>query len=608
MSIHFFSKEYSDPICALTYHDLKNPIERQKKRISIRIKVVLYFFAILYTVLIVRIGYISFMGNTDFNYVKHNIPNIVRDNIYDRNNKILVTNLKVSHLILDPSRVIDPYEMFDNLVALFPDIEQEKLQALLSNPNKKYHVLKRNITPQKQQEIHNLGMPGLYFEENIMRYHPHNNLLAHIIGVTDQDQTGLSGIEKYYDSQTSKAEAKKEIYLSIDLRIQNSLHTHIQKAVERFNAIGGAGIVMNVNNGEILGMVSLPDFNPNIPLQENTTHLFNRATMGAYEMGSTFKIFNTAIGYETHSVHPKDKFDVSKVYYVHRHSVRDFHPIRRKITAAEILQKSSNIGSAHIADRFGPWIQKLYLHHLGLLKRPTVELPENSPPILPSRWKKTQMVTISYGHGLAVTPLQMVSAIATTINGGRYITPTFIRQASNTPLGDFNLTKNYHDQINQLRSLWLQKASDYYQRASDILGDFKEPMTGDRIFSEKTSRLTRDAMRLVCQKGGTGRRANIPGYQVIGKTGTAEKHHQDKKGYNRSSIISSFIGAFPHQKPEYAIYVMIDEPKPNPEYGTTATGGIVAAPAVGNIIKEIAPILGVKPKWKASEKKPSYNL
>lgn len=469
-----------------------------------------------------------------------------RADIVDRNGVLLATSLPTASLFANPRKIPDPAAAAARIVAVMPDLSEEVVAARLAS-DKGFVWLRRNLTPTQQFEINRLGIPGLDFEQEERRVYPHGRLAGHIVGFTNIDNTGLAGIEQSMDAAI--AGAKEPLRLSIDIRLQQIVRQELAAQIEKFKAIGGGGIVMDVRTGEVVAMVSLPDFDPNAPAQAPDETRFNRITLGVYELGSVFKIFNHAIALETGAATMSKSYDATKPIRISRFSISDYQPENRWMTVPEIFKLSSNIGSAKIALDIGAERQRKYLGHLGLLRRSSIELPEQATPMVPSRWREINTMTISYGHGIAVSPLHLASAVAATVNGGILRPATLIRA--------------------------------------------KSPETGGvQVFSEDTSDKMRRLLRLVVENG-TGRNADAPGYLVGGKTGTAEK--QVNGSYKRNALISSFVGVYPVTDPRFVVYVLLDEPKGIRESFGYATGGWTAAPVVGAVIKRMAPLFGIAP-------------
>lgn len=471
---------------------------------------------------------------------------MARADIVDRNGVLLATSLKTASLFADPRKIPDPADAAHRLVEILPDLSEEVVAARLGS-GKSFVWLRRNLTPRQQFEVNRLGIPGLEFEKEERRVYPHGRLAGHIVGFTNVDNVGLSGIEKSMDAAI--AGKNPPLRLSIDIRVQQILRQELASQIEKFKAIGGGGIVLDVDSGEVMAMVSLPDFDPNAAGQAADDTRFNRMTLGVYELGSVFKIFNHAIALETGVASFASSYDATKPIRISRFTISDFHPEKRWLTVPEIFQHSSNIGSAKIALDIGAEDQRKYLGHLGLLRRTSVELPEQATPMYPSRWREVNTMTISFGHGIAVSPLHLASAVAATVNGGIFRPATLVS----------------HD----------AKSAD-----------------GVQVFSAETSDRMRRLLRLVVETG-TGRNADAKGYLVGGKTGTAEK--QVNGSYKRNALISSFVGVYPVTAPRFVVFAMLDEPKGIKESYGYATGGWTAAPVVKGVVARMAPLFGIAP-------------
>lgn len=471
-----------------------------------------------------------------------------RADIVDRNGIVLATTLPTASLYANPRHVRDPEGAALRLSEVLPDVSPAQLGAKLGS-ERSFVWLQRNLTPRQQYAVNNLGIPGLYFQREHRRFYPHGALTPHVVGFTGVDNQGLAGIEQSFDD-VLRASAKP-LQLSLDIRIQHILAEELAKSIETFSAIGGAGVVMDVTTGEIVAMTSLPSYDPAKPAAAPAEARFNRASLGTYEMGSIFKIFTTAMALNEGVVTLRDGYDTRKPIRISRFTIRDFKPKNRWLTIPEIFIYSSNIGTVHMAMDSGTPAQKAFLKRLGLLQPASVELAEVAQPLIPSPWREINTMTISYGYGLAVSPLQLTGAVAGLVNGGTEVRPTLLRR------------------------------------------DPAKVAKGPRIISEATSETIRKLMRLVVIKG-SGRKANAEGYLVGGKTGTADK--LAGRRYARNARISSFVAGFPMDKPRYVVFVTIDEPKPTKETFGYATGGWVAAPAVNNIVTRVAPLVGIAPR------------
>ena len=443
---------------------------------------------------------------------------------------------------------MNPEEAAYKLAAVFPEINFNELLLKLKSKSQ-FIWINRNLTPKQQYAVHALGIPGILFRRGEQRVYPHGREAAHILGLTDIDGKGIAGIEKYFS--TSLNNGGKPLQLSIDVRIQSIFRQELNIAMAEFKALGAAGVVLDVDTGEIISMVSLPDFDPNIPNSLRGMAGFNQATKGVYELGSAFKLFTTAMALDNGTVGMEDGYDTSKPIKIARFTIRDYHGKKRWLTVPEILIHSSNIGTAKMSMDVGAKTQKFYLEKLGLLQPSSVELPEVGQPQYPERWGDISTMTISYGHGISVSPLQLAGAVCYLVNGGKRIPLSLLKHRSS------------------------------------------RPPVSKRVLSEKTSEQMRNLMRLAVTEG-TGKKADAPGYLVGGKTGTAEK--QVNGGYEKKSLMSYFVGTFPTDKPRYVVLALLDEPKGTERTFNYATGGWVAAPIVSRLITRMASLLGILPR------------
>jgi cell division protein FtsI (penicillin-binding protein 3) len=471
-----------------------------------------------------------------------------RGDIADRSGVLLATSLPTVSLYAKAYEILDAREAADKLSGVLADVDRDEVLAKLSS-GKQFVYLRRNLTPRQQYDVNALGIPGLYFEKGERRVYPHGNLVAHIVGMTDVDNKGIAGIEKRFE--TALRESREPIGLSIDIRVQTVVRNELARSIQEFSAVGGTGMVMDVRTGELLAMVSLPDFDPNDPPAANDEAMFNRATKGAYEMGSTFKLFNTAMALDSGKININSSFDATHPLQFGNHLIHDDHATNRWLTVPEILVHSSNIGSARMALEAGTEAQRAFLARAGQLTAPTLELPEVGGPLVPNPWREINTVTISFGHGLSVTPVQMLTGVAALVNGGEFHPATLLARSPD------------------------------------------EPLRGERIIKKRTSEHMRDLMRLVVTEG-TGKKADVPGYEVGGKTGTAEKAVNGS--YRKKAVLSSFVAVFPVSDPQYAVVMMIDEPQGTKETHGFITAGWTAAPAAGRVIAQIAPLMGLLPK------------
>jgi len=469
-----------------------------------------------------------------------------RADIVDRNGVVVATMLTEPSLYADPRKIANPKEVARKLVAVLPDLSEGEVLAKLSS-DRGFVWLKRHLTPRQEYEVNRLGIPAFQFEHEERRVYPEGNLVAHIVGYSGMDDHGLAGIERGLDDMLRGS--KEPLVLSIDLRLQHILYEELSRAVADFTAKAGVGLILDLNNGEILSMISLPDFDSNKPGSATSEMLFNRVTLGTYEMGSTFKIFTTAMALDAHTTSLTGGYDAAHAIHIGRFTITDYHAQNRWLSVPEIFEYSSNIGAARMALDAGTERQRDFLGRLGLLRAPTIEVPEIGAPQIPNPWHEVNTLTVAFGHGISVSPLQLAVAAGAVVDGG------ILRQAT------------------------LLKRPDGYVPS------------GQQVMSQRTSEDMRRLMRLVVERG-TGTNAAAPGYVVGGKTGTAEK--PSAHGYAHKALLSSFVGAFPINAPRYLVVAIIDEPQPNAKSHGFATAGWTAAPVVGRTVQRIAPLLGVE--------------
>ena len=474
-------------------------------------------------------------------------PVAERADIVDRNGVVLATSLQTASLFANPRQIKNVDEAAKEIAATIPELSVAELKAKLST-DKSFVWLQRNLTPRQEYDVTRLGIMGLYFQAGERRVYPMGSLTSHVVGFTDIDNKGLGGIEQSFDDVL--AGGRHPVQLSLDVRIQQILRQELQRGIDDFTGIGGAGIVLDAQTGEVLAMVSLPDFDPNQINGANPDQRFNRATLGVYEMGSTFKTLNTAMALDSGKIKMTDAFDAAHPIQIGRYTIHDFEPMHRALSVPEIFMYSSNIGAARMAMVIGIEAQKAFMAKFGMLRPVSLELPELGKPQYPADWRPINSMTIAFGQGIAVSAVHVVSAVAAMVNGGLIRPATLIK------------------------------------RAPDEVSD------GQRVISPDTSSKMRELLRLVVQAG-TGKSADAPGYLVGGKTGTAQK--QKGHGYEPNARLASFIGAFPMSAPRYVVFVMVDEPHPNAHSYGFATGGWVAAPVVSRVVQRMAPMLGLPP-------------
>ena len=490
---------------------------------------------------------LSFEDSRPMQRFAHQSPVMERGKIYDRGGRILATTLPAFELYADPRTIMNPYEATVQLSDLLPNLTEEQIFSQLTR-NTRYAELSWRVSPATYAKALERGIVGVYGRERDTRFYPQKYEAAHLIGTVNKDNNGLTGIESGMNETLAKGE---DVHLSIDVAVQAILREEIATQISKFQAIGGAGIVMNVKTGEIIAMTSLPQYNANYYSRADQDAQFNRATKGVYELGSTFKILNTAMALDSGVFNAEDMVDVVSPLRVAGRTINDFKKEKQPLNVAEVMVVSSNKGSARIADKLGADIQQKYLSSLGLLNRLNLEIPEVATPIIPAPWQRVSTMTVSYGHGISVTLAHLAAAVSSTIGDGTRVYPSLIK--------------------------------------GGVQKDFDE-----RVFSHETVRQIRAIMRrVVTHKRGTGKFANIEGYVVGGKTGTSEKIVDGR--YVKKLNIASFLAAFPAHDPQYVVVAMVDEPKGQKFSQYYATGGWVAAPAVGGFIRRAAPLLNVAP-------------
>ena len=470
---------------------------------------------------------------------------IRRADIVDRNGTIIATSLPTRNLYANPRKVLNPEKAAHELVKVLPELDFDDTLKKLRHKGS-FVYLKRNLTPAQQYQINYLGIPGLEFEDGEKRVYPHKNLFAHIIGTTNIDNEGISGIEKAMNERLTQSDIP--LVLSIDTGIQDTIRELLKEGMEKFHAEGATAVLMDVNSGEIIAMVSLPDFDPNINRVKNPKALFNMATKGVYEPGSVLKIFNTAMSLESGKVKVSDRFDATQPLKLKYNVIKDYRGENRWLSVPEILVYSSNIGSARMALKVGGNEQRNFLEKIGFFEELDIEVAEKGRPLLPKRWGESTIATVAFGYGVAVSPLHVISGYAAMVNGGIYHSPSLIK-------------------------------------------DSPKSKEGHRVISYNTSKAMRQLMRLVVTDG-SGKRANVAGYEVGGKTGTANKLSERGK-YVDKKVRTTFVSAFPISNPKYSLIVMMDEPKAIKETWGFVTSGWNTVPTASKIIAAIAPQLNL---------------
>ncbi|MFC5069242.1 peptidoglycan D,D-transpeptidase FtsI family protein [Flaviflagellibacter deserti] len=478
--------------------------------------------------------------------------------IADRYGRQLATDIETSSIFAEPRKMIDADEAAEALGRVMPDLNLDELHKKFST-DLGFVWVKREISPREQAEVHRLGIPGVGFLSEQRRVYPNGPIVSHELGAVNVDNQGISGLEAYIDKSNrvvkDGSSQPPELNVALDLMVQHAVRDELEVAMKEFDPIAASGVVMDVETGEIVAYVSLPDFDPNKPADALKPEAINRVSVGVFEMGSTFKALTLAMALDSGKVKLSDRFDARAPMRYGKFSIDDFHPTRRILSVPEVFIHSSNIGTAKIALAVGVDGHKAFLKKMGQLDRLRTELPESAMPIVPRNWGELNTVTISFGHGLSVSPLQTLMATGALMNGGYLIPPTFLKRSK------------------------------------------EEAMTlAKRVIKPETSDMMRYLMRLnATSPAGSAKKADIPGYRVGGKTGTAEKVVNGR--YSDDKVMCAFTAVFPADAPRYALLVMLDEPKPTKETHGFRTSGWNAAPVTGRIVARIAPLLGVKPDF-----------
>ncbi len=480
-----------------------------------------------------------------------------RADITDRNGTILAVSLPGAALYADPRQVPDPQAAAVLLANALTGFDANWLAGKLgagvpAEKRKEFVYLDRRLTPQEEVAVNSLGIPGVYFENGEKRHYPDGDLAAHILGGVRIDSSGVAGVEQYFNKTLTSD--PQPLQLSIDAGIQSIVHDELAAAMKEFQSPGACAIVMNVRTGEILAMASLPDYDVNAYGSATPNQQFNRCVNGNYEPGSVFKLQTVAMALDSGLVHWWDYFDTTHPLKVGRFHITDFEPAHSWMAVPEILNVSSNIGASRIATILGPKIEQDWYAKQGFFKPLAIQLPGPPMPLFPSKtnWGLAATMTVSFGAGIAISPLQLVTATIPIVNGGIRYEPTLLKVEPGGP----------------------------------------QPQ-GARIMQQSTSDMMRKLMTNVVLFG-TGKNAAVPGYVVGGKTGTAQVVGPNG-GYLKHTNNASFMAAFPMQDPQYIIYVLVLQPKPDATtYGFT-TGGYIAAPTVGRIIARMGPMLGIMP-------------
>jgi len=489
-----------------------------------------------------------------------------RSDIVDRNGRILATNLETHSLYAHPRELVDARHAVTELAKIFPDLDAARMLKDFTG-ERKFVWVRKQISPEQMQRVHDIGDPGLLFGPRETRLYPNGPIMAHILGgasfgregVASAEVIGVAGVERAFDEHLrDPAQVGAPLELSVDLTVQAATEDVLAGGMALMNAKGAASVLMDIHTGEVISLASLPDFDPNNRPQVLTegdqadSPLFNRAVQGVYELGSTFKIFTVAQAMELRLLNPNTLIDVKGPLEWGPHKIRDFHDVGEILSATNVIVKSSNVGTARIAQQIGVERQRDFLKMLGFLEATPLEMTEapSGRPILPKNWSEISTMTISYGHGLSTSPLHLAAGYASLLNGGTVVKPTLMRQDG--------------------------------------------PQEGERIVSPQTSRASRDMLRAVVETG-TASLGDVPGYNVGGKTGTADKPRAAGGGYYEDKVIATFASVFPADDPKYVLVVTLDEPQITADGKPRRSAGWTAVPVAAEMVRRVAPLLGLRP-------------
>ncbi len=548
---------------------VRNLFSMSKDKSEARVGLIMLCFGALFLTLSGRVLYLA-MGSDEpvgLRRATADATSAARPDIIDRNGEVLATDVRSVSVFAEPRKILDKDEAVELLTAVLPDLNAKDLRDRFER-RRGFVWVKREITPRQQAEVHRLGIPGVGFVPENKRVYPNGTAAAHVLGFANIDNIGIAGIEKYIDQKgltdptgaglNASTRDLAPVQLSIDLRVQHALRDELAIGMAKFKAKAAAGSIIDVNTGEVVATVSLPDFDPSNQADALDPNRINRINVGVFEMGSTFKALTVAMALDSGRFNVNSTFDARSALRYGRHTINDFHAKNRIMTVPEVFIYSSNIGTARMALQLGVEHHRSFLRRAGQLDRLRTELPESAEPIVPGRWGELNTMTIAFGHGLAVAPLQAAMATAALMNGGNLIPPTFLKRSEE-----------------QARTV------------------------ATRLVKPETSEAMRYVMRLNAERGSAGKAA-VPGFYVGGKTGTAEKVVNGR--YSKSRLFTTFMAVAPSDKPRYLFMTIYDEPQGLPETQGYATSGWNASPTTGRIIERVAPLLGISPRFDAPDR------
>lgn len=557
--------EEGQPVPRSRLHFLRDVFRMSGEKSQPRVGLVILGFSALFLAITGRLVMLATLPNEQVGLRRatSNAISAARPDIVDRNGTVLATDIRTVSVFAEPRKIVDKDEATELLTAVLPDLDAKDLRDRLGT-KRGFIWVKREITPRQQAEVHRLGIPGVGFVPENKRVYPNGPAAAHVLGFANVDNVGIAGMEKYIDSQglqdlngaglATQGSDLKPVALSIDLRVQHLLRDELVKGMEKYRAIAAAGAIMDVTTGEMIASVSLPDYDPSNPVDAQEKDRINRINVGVYEMGSTFKALTVAMALDSGKANINSTYSTAGgMMRFGRHVIREYHGTGRTLTVPEVFVHSSNMGSVKMALSVGVEGHKAFLRKMAQLDRMRTELPESAEPLIPPRWGELNTATIAFGHGLAVAPIQALAAVGALVNGGNLITPTFIKRSE--------------------------------QDAKRL---------GLRVIKPETSEAMRYIMRINGERG-SARKADVPGYFVGGKTGTAEKVIGGRYAKNRN--FTTFMAIVPADKPRYLFLSIYDEPKGYAESGGYSTAAWNAGITTGKVIERAAPILGLPPRF-----------
>ncbi|MFI0395492.1 peptidoglycan D,D-transpeptidase FtsI family protein [Paracoccus jiaweipingae] len=541
--------------------------DEARRRADKRLWLMSGLFMLAFATVGVRMGMVASAAPSEPRIQARSAPIISqRADITDREGRILATNLLTHSLYVHPHQLIDPDKAARELARIFPDLNHDRLLKLFKS-DRKFDWIKKKISPEQMQAVHDIGDPGLLFGPREMRLYPNGHLASHILGgasfgvegVSSAEVLGIAGVEKQFDADLrDPANEGAPLRLSIDLPVQSAMEDVLASGMKVMRAKGAAGVLLEVRSGEILAMASLPDFDPNdrprpqLKGDPSDSPLFNRVVQGQYELGSTFKIFPVAQAMDLRLINRNTWINTHTPMKIGKYQIRDFHNYGESLTVEDIIVKSSNVGTVRIAQMIGPDRQRDFLKSLGFFEPTRIEMVEapTGKPLVPTRWPAVTAATVSFGHGLAASPLHLAAAYATLANDGRRVRPT------------------------------LRHAQDHPQ--------------GEQVLSPQAARQALSLLRQVVVRG-TARQAEVAGYEVAGKTGTADKP-RPSGGYYDNKVVATFASVFPVSDPKYVLVVTLDEPSvQSGGGGESRTAGMTAVPVAAELVRRLAPLMGLAP-------------